>query len=174
MCILFPLIILEIFLQPEWSPPVVNSIYWTWFRKAHTCLYKVPQLTVHIRAELFWYPSQDLCLNKILSRSSTDNSFNLMAWFLLLYRQVCAFSNHVQSMEFTTGGLKSSYRNITWMINGNRMHLSSISSFIAKGLNMQIRYFSFLFVIHLQTFLNLFSLCHYGVLCVDWWRKTCI
>ena len=31
----------------------------------------------------FWYPSSDLCLNTILSRSSTDNSFDLMAWFLL-------------------------------------------------------------------------------------------
>ena len=34
-------------------------------------------------AEMFWYPSPDLCLNTILSRSSTDNSFDLMAWFLL-------------------------------------------------------------------------------------------
>ena len=34
-------------------------------------------------AEIFWYPSPDLCLNTILSRSSTDNSFYLMAWFLL-------------------------------------------------------------------------------------------
>ena len=32
-----------------WSPPVVNPIDWTWFGKAHTCLYKVSQLTVHIR-----------------------------------------------------------------------------------------------------------------------------
>ena len=50
-CILFPLIILEMFLQLDWSPPVVNSIDWTWFGKAHTCLYKVPQLTVHVRAK---------------------------------------------------------------------------------------------------------------------------
>ena len=35
-----PLIILELFLQLDWSPPVVNSIDWTWFGKAHTCLYK--------------------------------------------------------------------------------------------------------------------------------------
>ena len=35
-CILFPLIILEMFLQLDWSPPVVNSIDWTWFGKAHT------------------------------------------------------------------------------------------------------------------------------------------
>ena len=34
-------------------------------------------------AEIFWYPSQDLCRDTILSRSSTDNSFILMAWFLL-------------------------------------------------------------------------------------------
>ena len=29
----------------------------------------------------FGYPSPELCLNTILSRSSTDNSFDLMAWF---------------------------------------------------------------------------------------------
>ena len=41
-----------------------------------------------------------------------------------LYRQVCTFPNHVQSNEFTTGGLQSSCRNISRMINGNRTHLS--------------------------------------------------
>ena len=34
-------------------------------------------------ADIFWYPSPDLCLVTILSWSSTDNSFNLMTWFLL-------------------------------------------------------------------------------------------
>ena len=34
-------------------------------------------------AEMFWYPSPDLCLDTILSRSSTDNSFDIMTWFLL-------------------------------------------------------------------------------------------
>ena len=43
-----------------------------------------------------------------------------------LYRQVCAFPNHVQPIEFTTGGLQSSCRNISMMINGNRMHLRNI------------------------------------------------
>jgi hypothetical protein len=33
-------------------------------------------------AEFFCYPSPDLCLDTILSRSSTDNSFDLMAWLL--------------------------------------------------------------------------------------------
>ena len=82
----------------------------------------------------FWYPSPGLCLDTILSQSSMANSFDLMAWFLLtctvncgtIYRQVCAFPNHVQSIEFTTGGLQSSCSNISRMINGNRMHQSSI------------------------------------------------
>ena len=50
-CILFTLIILEMFLQFDWSSPVVNSIDWTGFGKEHPCLYKVPQLTVHVRAK---------------------------------------------------------------------------------------------------------------------------
>jgi hypothetical protein len=33
-------------------------------------------------ADIFWYPSPDRCLNKILSLSSTDSSVNLMVWFL--------------------------------------------------------------------------------------------
>ena len=47
------------------------------------------------------------------------------------------FSNHVQSVEFTTGGLQSS-RNISRIINGNRMHLSPISSLIEKGLSTYV------------------------------------
>ena len=53
----------------------------------------------------------------------------------ILYRQLCAFPNPVLSIAFTTGGVESSCRNISRMINGNRKHLSSISSLIAKGLN---------------------------------------
>ena len=34
-------------------------------------------------AEMFWYPSPDLCFDTILSRSSMNNSLDLMAWFLL-------------------------------------------------------------------------------------------
>ena len=39
------------FLQLDQSPPVVNSVDWTWFGKEYTCLYKVPWLTVHVRAK---------------------------------------------------------------------------------------------------------------------------
>ena len=34
-------------------------------------------------AEMFCYPSPDLCLDTILSLSSSDNYFDFMAWFLL-------------------------------------------------------------------------------------------
>ncbi len=34
-------------------------------------------------AEIFLYPSPDLCLDTILSRRSTDNSLDFMAWFVL-------------------------------------------------------------------------------------------
>ena len=49
--ILFPLIILEVFPQMDRSTPVVKSIDLTLFGKAYTCLYKVPQLTVHVKAK---------------------------------------------------------------------------------------------------------------------------
>ncbi len=62
-CILFPLIILEMFLQLDWSPPVVHGVDWTWFGKVHTCLYKVPQLTEHVRAQVNpWSPRN--CLQR--------------------------------------------------------------------------------------------------------------
>ena len=34
-------------------------------------------------AESFWYPSPDLCLDTVLSRSSMDNSFDLITCFFL-------------------------------------------------------------------------------------------
>jgi hypothetical protein len=55
-------------------------------------------------------------------------------WDLYIDRCV-PFANHVQSIERTICGLQSSCRNISRMIIGNRMHLSSISSLIANGLN---------------------------------------
>jgi hypothetical protein len=51
-------------------------------------------------AEMFWYPSSDLCLDTILSALTCIVNCGT------LYRQVCAFPNHVQSIEFTTGGLQ--------------------------------------------------------------------
>lgn len=48
-CLIFLLLIFEMFLHLDWSPPVVNWIDWTWFGKAYTCLYKVWQLMMHIK-----------------------------------------------------------------------------------------------------------------------------
>ncbi len=72
-CILFPLIILEMILQLDWSPPVVNSVDWTWFGKAHTCLYKVPQLAVHVSAQTKpWSPRNCLYTSKTGLYRGTD------------------------------------------------------------------------------------------------------
>ena len=83
-----------------------------------------------------------------------------LVFALTLYRQVCAFPNHVQSIEFSTGGVQSSCRNISRMINGNRMHMSSISSHIAKGLNIYVnKVFQFLlFLINLEKSQTFFAL----------------
>ena len=97
-------------------------------------------------------------------------SFDLMAWFLLwhvncgtLYRQVCVFPNHVQSIEFTTGGLQSSCSNNSRMINGIRMHLCSNSGLIAKGLITYVNKV-FLFLIF-NTFANISKKTFLQVLC---------
>jgi hypothetical protein len=71
-----------------------------------------------------------------------------------LYRQACAFLDHVQSIKFTTGGLPSC-RNISMMINGNRMHQSSISSLIAKNLNTYLnKVFQLFFLMNLPKILK--------------------
>jgi hypothetical protein len=122
---------------------------------------------------MFWYPFPDLCLDTILSRSSTDNSTSRLGFAPTcivhcgtLYRQVCAFPNHVQWIEFTTGGLQSSCRNILRMINGNRMYLSSISSLIAKGLNTYVNKVCFNFFYKFPKMSkNLFMFCHIGDVC---------
>ena len=54
------------------------------------------------------------------------------------YRKVCFFLNHVQSIELATGGLQSSCRDISRMIKGNWIHLSSIWSIVAKGFGILI------------------------------------
>ena len=68
-----------------------------------------------------------------------------------LYRQVCAFPNHVQSIQFTTGGqcVETSQR---W----------------SREMGGKV----FPFLVHLQKFLkSCFCFVIYGVLGVDWWGK---
>ena len=85
----------------------------------------------------------------------------------------CGILCHVQSIEFTTGEFQSSCRNISRVINGNRIYLSSTSSLIAKGLNTYANKV-FVYFIFNTFFIILFLLCHYRVLCVDWWVKQYI
>jgi hypothetical protein len=67
-----------------------------------------------------------------------------------------------KSIEFTTGGLQSKCRNISRMINGNRMHLSSILSLIAKSMNNYILFFMNLQEKQLKP---VFALSLWGIAC---------
>ncbi len=88
-----------------------------------------------------------------------------------LYKQVFAFPNHVQSTQFTTGGLQSSCRNISRMISGNRMHLSSILSILAKAVNAYVHVSYFYFYKLAKISNKLLSHCHYGVLFLEFCGK---
>jgi hypothetical protein len=126
---------------------------------------------------MFRYPSPDLCLNKILSWSSKNNSFNFMAWFLLWHVLSTAgsyidrwmpfliISNQLNLPQVDSNQVVGTSR----MINGNRINLSSISSLLAKSLNTYVnKVFLFLFFIHLQTFLK--PCCSF-VITGYWWGK---
>jgi hypothetical protein len=146
------------------------------------CLLWMMEATVFLgtfnATQMFCYPSPDLCLDTILSQSFMDNSFDLMAWFLLWHAlssvgpyidRLCAFQNHVESFEFTTGGLQSSCRNISMMINGNSMHLSSILNLTGKGLNTYVnKVFLFFSCFTYAKMSNLFSLCNNGDIFFIW------
>ncbi|KAK6320820.1 hypothetical protein J4Q44_G00077960 [Coregonus suidteri] len=122
-------------------------------------------------ADIFWYPSPSLCLDTILSRSPMDNSVDLMAWFLLWHSlsTVGPYIDRCVPFQIMSNQLnlpQSSCRNVSRMINGNRMHLSSISSLIAKGLNSYVNKVFLFFMLNAFAKMskNLFLLCHYGVL----------
>ena len=84
------------------------------------------------------------CWNRspILSRRSTDTAWFLLWQALSIMRYFidrCVLFQIISNHEFTTGGLQSSCRNILRMINGNRMHLSSILNGIATGILMSMK-----------------------------------
>jgi hypothetical protein len=62
-------------------------------------------------AEMFWYPSPDLWLDTTLFQSSTDNSFDLMAWILLWH----ALSTYID-------------RSVTFQIMSNQFNLLQVDS----------------------------------------------
>ena len=88
-CILFPLIILKMFLYIDWSSPVVHLIQWTWFGKAHTCLFKVPQLTVHVREKNLAMRSKELSVelwDRIVSRHRSGEGYQKMSAALKVHK----------------------------------------------------------------------------------------
>ena len=92
-CIPFPLIILETFLQIDWSPPVVQYIDWTWFGKANTCVYKVPNLKVHVRAKTKPWGSKELSVelrDKIVSRHRSGDGYQQMSSALKVHKNTMA------------------------------------------------------------------------------------
>lgn len=84
-------------------------------------------------------------------------------------RQVCVFPNHVPKTEFTTGGLRSTCKNTWKMISGNRMHLISILSVMAKAVNSYICVIFLLFQLQeLQANIFTLSLCGNGCRILSW------
>jgi hypothetical protein len=111
-----------------------------------------------------WGPSilqKKLCASTILSLSAMDNSFDLMAWFLFwhalsivgpFYIDRCVpiqiMSNQLNLPQVDS--ITASSQNISRMINVNRMHQSTISSLLAKGLSTYVNkvllfYFNYIF-----------------------------
>ncbi len=91
-----------------------------------------------------------------------------------LCKQLLAIPNHVQLIEFTTGGLQSSCRNTSRITSGNKMHLNSVWVSYRRAfklVNYDIWYFSKSFDKLAQMSKCLFSLWHYGLFCVEFWEK---
>ena len=102
--------------SPSWSPLIPRpfscscSVWPGSQLQEQFWLFRTSSILVSM---LFLKPFPDLCLDTILS----------------------AYSNHVQSIEFTTSGLQSKFRNISKMIKRNGRHLRQIPNVIAKGLS---------------------------------------
>ena len=116
------------------------------------------------------YPSPDLCLDAILFRSSTNNSFDLMAWLLLWhalsivgpYIDRCVpFQIMSKYTEFTTAVLQVVETSQGWSME--------------TELNFKSHYFCFRFLTNLQTFLKTgFCFVIMGYCDVDWWGQLFI
>ena len=104
-------------------------------------------------ADMFWYPFPDLCLDTILSWPIPPTSFlQPLLWHALStvgpYIDRCV-PFQIISNQLNLPQVDSNQVVETRMINGNRMHLSSISSLIAKGLNTYVnKVFQFFILIY--------------------------
>ncbi len=138
-----------------------------------TCFCEPPML------QTFFCTLPQICASgAILSQRSTDNSLDFMAWFVLWhallhvepYRQVFAFRNHVQSTQFTTGGLQSSCINISRMISG--WTGCTWAQFWVSWQRLWILMYMCFFFYKLAKISNkLLSHCNYGVLFLEFCGK---
>lgn len=116
--------------EDEPSPSPKSRVLWS---RLSRCLCRI---SLYTAALIFPSTRTDLCLDttpvsvfrkflgfhSFLCALTCTVDYEALCWLL------CAFPNHVQSAEFTTGGHGSSCRNIWQMISGNKMHLTSILS----------------------------------------------
>jgi hypothetical protein len=101
-------------------------------------------------ADNTWYPSPDLCLDTIPSTSCLSFCSDVLLTVGPYIDRCVPFQIMSNQFEFTTGGLQSCCRNISSMINVSMLHLSSISSLRAKGLDTCVNeVFLFSYLIHL-------------------------
>ena len=95
----------------------------------------------------------DRCFDTILSRRSTDNSLDFMAWFELChalstvgpYIDTCVPFQIMSNQLNLPQVIKLYSCTISRMISGNRMHLSSILSAKAKAVNYYVHVILFVF-----------------------------
>jgi hypothetical protein len=89
-------------------------------------------------ADIFWYPSPDLCLDQSCLWALRTS------WLVFFLSLTCTVNCGTHICTHTHRGVMHpknglpSWRNISRMLNGNRMHQSSILSLLAKGLNTYV------------------------------------
>jgi hypothetical protein len=108
-----------------------------------------------------------LTFYSVLCWSTFGSDYSLESFGVWCYTCIWGVSPILlcRSSQALSGGLQLSCRNISRMINGNRMHLRTILSLISKGLNTYVnKVFYFIFFANISK--NLLSLCPYGLLCV--------
>lgn len=126
------------------------------------------RISLYTAALIFPSTRTDLCLDttpvsvfrKFLGFHSFLCALTCTVDYEALCWQLCAFPNHVQSAEFTTGGHGSSCRNIWQMISGNKMHLTSILSNILAWISSKP--FS-VFMAHCRILWWKVCLIHFGI-----------
>ena len=129
--------------SPAWSRPVLpGHSVWPDSQK-ESWYFQTSSLSQLLRPLCCFIPLPWSKPPTILSQRSTDSWTHGLVFILTccvncgtFYTHVRTFVNYVQSNKFATGGLQSSSQHISRIIKANRMHLTTIWSAKAKGLNI--------------------------------------